>query len=130
MFPRHGRLTPHEEEIRRLERRLKVADQESGILRRAIAIFSPDDWRGMKGIGTWYDNSPMGGRFARAIHLTLHRFALQRREAARPDLFTTSRNYATGVGATRRQAISAWRLVSGSATNDTISAYLRVHQFR
>ena len=39
-FPGHGRLTPEQEEIRRLRRELEIARQERDILKKAIAIFS------------------------------------------------------------------------------------------
>jgi transposase len=39
-FPGHGRLTPEQDEIRRLERELEIARQERDILQNAIAIFS------------------------------------------------------------------------------------------
>ena len=39
-FPGHGRLTPEQEKVRELERRLRVAEQEREILKKAVAIFS------------------------------------------------------------------------------------------
>lgn len=39
-FPGHGRMTPEQEQIRRLKRRLETAEQERDILKKAIAIFS------------------------------------------------------------------------------------------
>ena len=39
-FPGHGRLTPEQEELRRLQRENAILRQERDILRRAIAIFS------------------------------------------------------------------------------------------
>lgn len=39
-FPGQGRLTPEQEEIRRLKRELAVAQQERDILKKAVAIFS------------------------------------------------------------------------------------------
>jgi transposase len=39
-FPGHGRLTPEQDKIRRLERELEIARQERDILKKAIAIFS------------------------------------------------------------------------------------------
>jgi transposase len=39
-FPGHGRLTPEQEEVRRLRRELEIARQEREILKKAIAIFS------------------------------------------------------------------------------------------
>jgi transposase len=39
-FPGHGRLTPEQEEIRRLERELKITRQQRDILKKAVAIFS------------------------------------------------------------------------------------------
>ena len=39
-FPGHGRLTPEQDEIRRLRRELEIARQERDILKKAIAIFS------------------------------------------------------------------------------------------
>jgi transposase len=39
-FPGHGRLTPEQEELRRLKRELEIARQERDILKKAVAIFS------------------------------------------------------------------------------------------
>ena len=39
-FPGQGRLTPEQEEIRRLKRDLTIAEQERDILKKAVAIFS------------------------------------------------------------------------------------------
>jgi transposase len=39
-FPGHGRLTPDEERLRRLERENEILRQERDILKKAIAIFS------------------------------------------------------------------------------------------
>jgi transposase len=39
-FPGHGRLTPEQERLRRLERELEIVRQERDILKKAIAIFS------------------------------------------------------------------------------------------
>jgi len=39
-FPGHGRLTPEEEELRRLKRENEILRQERDILKKAIAIFS------------------------------------------------------------------------------------------
>jgi transposase len=39
-FPGHGRLTPEQEELRRLERENEILRQERDILKKAIAIFS------------------------------------------------------------------------------------------
>lgn len=39
-FPGHGRLTPEQEEMRNIKRRLEIAEQERDILKKAIAIFS------------------------------------------------------------------------------------------
>jgi transposase len=39
-FPGHGRLTPDQECIRRLERENEVLRQERDILKKAVAIFS------------------------------------------------------------------------------------------
>jgi transposase len=39
-FPGRGKLTAEQEEIRRLQRELAVAQQERDILKKAVAIFS------------------------------------------------------------------------------------------
>ena len=39
-FPGHGRLTPEQEELRRLKRENEIQRQERDILKKAIAIFS------------------------------------------------------------------------------------------
>jgi len=39
-FPGHGRLTPDQEELRRLKRENEILRQERDILKKAIAIFS------------------------------------------------------------------------------------------
>jgi transposase len=39
-FPGHGRLTPEQEEIRRLKRELEITRQQRDILKKAVAIFS------------------------------------------------------------------------------------------
>ena len=39
-FPGEGRLKPHDEELRRLERELSVVKEERDILKKALAIFS------------------------------------------------------------------------------------------
>ncbi|MFC2016005.1 transposase [Chloroflexota bacterium] len=39
-FPGHGRLRPEQEEMRRLERRLGVAERERDIFKKAVAILS------------------------------------------------------------------------------------------
>ena len=39
-FPGHGRLTPEQEELRRLKRENEILRQERDILKKAIAIFS------------------------------------------------------------------------------------------
>jgi transposase len=39
-FPGHGRLTPDEERLRRLERENEILRQERDILKKAVAIFS------------------------------------------------------------------------------------------
>jgi transposase len=39
-FPGHGRLTPEQEELRRLKRENEILRQERDILEEAIAIFS------------------------------------------------------------------------------------------
>jgi transposase len=39
-FPGHGRLTPEQERLRRLERENEILRQERDILKKAIAIFS------------------------------------------------------------------------------------------
>jgi transposase len=39
-FPGHGRLTPEQEELRRLQHENAILRQERDILKRAIAIFS------------------------------------------------------------------------------------------
>jgi len=39
-FPGHGRLTPEQDKIRRLERENEVLRQERDILKKAVAIFS------------------------------------------------------------------------------------------
>ena len=39
-FPGHGKMTPEQEEIRRLKRELAIARQERDILKKAVAIFS------------------------------------------------------------------------------------------
>ena len=39
-FPGHGRLTPEQEELRRLQRENAILRQERDILEEAIAIFS------------------------------------------------------------------------------------------
>ena len=39
-FPGHGRQTPEQEEIRRLEREVVQLRQERDILKKAVAIFS------------------------------------------------------------------------------------------
>ena len=39
-FPGRGQLTPEQEKIRRLERKLAIAEQERDILKKAVAIFS------------------------------------------------------------------------------------------
>jgi transposase len=39
-FPGHGRVTPEQEELRRLQRENAILRQERDILKRAIAIFS------------------------------------------------------------------------------------------
>jgi transposase len=39
-FPGHGRLTPDEERLRRLERENEILRQERDILKKALAIFS------------------------------------------------------------------------------------------
>ena len=39
-FPGHGRLTPEQERLRRLERENEILHQERDILRKAVAIFS------------------------------------------------------------------------------------------
>jgi transposase len=39
-FPGHGRLSPEEDELRRLKRELAIARQERDILKKAVAIFS------------------------------------------------------------------------------------------
>ena len=39
-FPGRGHLTPEQEKIRQLERKLRIAEQERDILKKAVAIFS------------------------------------------------------------------------------------------
>jgi len=39
-FPGHGRLTPEQEQLRKLERELEIVRQERDILKKAVAIFS------------------------------------------------------------------------------------------
>jgi transposase len=39
-FPGRGHLTPEQEKIRELERKLVIAEQERDILKKAVAIFS------------------------------------------------------------------------------------------
>jgi transposase len=39
-FPGRGRLTPEEERIRKLERKIEILQQERDILKKAVAIFS------------------------------------------------------------------------------------------
>jgi transposase len=39
-FPGHGRLTPEQERLRKLERENEILRQERDILKKAIAIFS------------------------------------------------------------------------------------------
>jgi transposase len=39
-FPGRGHLTPEQEKIRQLERKLQIAEQERDILKKAVAIFS------------------------------------------------------------------------------------------
>ena len=39
-FPGQGHLTPEQEKIRQLERKLAIAEQERDILKKAVAIFS------------------------------------------------------------------------------------------
>ena len=39
-FPGHGRLTPEQDELRRLKRENEILRQERDILKKAIAIFS------------------------------------------------------------------------------------------
>jgi len=39
-FPGHGRVSPADEELRKLRRELELARQERDILKKAIAIFS------------------------------------------------------------------------------------------
>ena len=39
-FPGHGRLTPEQEQIRKLEREVEILRQERDILKKAVAIFS------------------------------------------------------------------------------------------
>lgn len=39
-FPGSGHLLPHEEEIRQLKREVEILQQERGILKKAIGIFS------------------------------------------------------------------------------------------
>jgi transposase len=39
-FPGHGRLTPEQEELRRLKRENEILRQERDILKKAVAIFS------------------------------------------------------------------------------------------
>jgi transposase len=39
-FPGHGRLTPEQDKIRRLERENEILCQERDILKKAVAIFS------------------------------------------------------------------------------------------
>jgi transposase len=39
-FPGHGRLTPEQDKIRRLERENEILRQERDILKKAIAIFT------------------------------------------------------------------------------------------
>ena len=39
-FPGHGRLTPEQEELRRLKRELEIVRQQRDILKKAVAIFS------------------------------------------------------------------------------------------
>jgi transposase len=39
-FPGHGRQTPEQERIRRLEREIQILRQERDILKKAVAIFS------------------------------------------------------------------------------------------
>ena len=39
-FPGHGRLTPEQEEVRRLKRELEITRQQRDILKKAVAIFS------------------------------------------------------------------------------------------
>jgi transposase len=41
-FPGKGHLKPHEEEIRQLKKKLRDAEEERDILKKAIAIFSRD----------------------------------------------------------------------------------------
>lgn len=39
-FPGRGHLSPEQEKIRQLERKLAIAEQERDILKKAVAIFS------------------------------------------------------------------------------------------
>ena len=39
-FPGHGRLTPEQDELRRLKRENEILRQERDILKKAVAIFS------------------------------------------------------------------------------------------
>jgi transposase len=39
-FPGHGRLTPEQERLRKLERENEILRQERDILKKAVAIFS------------------------------------------------------------------------------------------
>ena len=39
-FPGHGRLTPEQEQLRELEREVKILRQERDILKKVVAIFS------------------------------------------------------------------------------------------
>ena len=40
VFPGHGRLTPEQERIRKLEREIEILRQQRDILKKAVAIFS------------------------------------------------------------------------------------------
>jgi len=41
-FPGEGRLKPHDEELRKLERELSAVKEERDILKKALAIFSQE----------------------------------------------------------------------------------------
>ncbi|WP_461485241.1 transposase [Pedobacter sp.] len=43
MLPKNDKLTPEEQELRELRKRLKEAELENAILKKALAIFSKGD---------------------------------------------------------------------------------------
>ena len=43
LLPKNDKLTPEEQEIRKLKKRLKEAELENVILKKAVAIFSKGD---------------------------------------------------------------------------------------